>query len=222
MSSLSQSLAEYIHNELQTLSPTLRDLSLKMWELHEPAFTEHKTHDLFVDFFRGLDKEGWKITPHANGLETAWRAEFVHHSKGSARSTGTGKGKDAKIPTVGFQSELDSLPGIGHACGHNLIAIGGVGAALSVASALVKRDVTGRVVLLGTPAEEGGGGKVIMLEDGAYDGMDACLMIHPCPEEMIGPLLAVVPITVSFTGATAHAGGFPGEYTGWTGSPKAK
>lgn len=208
MSSLSRSLAQHIHDELHALSPTLRDLSLKMWDLHEPAFTEDKTHDLFVNFFRGLDKEGWEITPHANGLDTAWRAEFVHHSK---KAKGAVKSQGAKIPTVGFQSELDSLPGIGHACGHNLIAIGGVGAALSVASALVKYDVTGRVVLLGTPAEEGGGGKVIMLEDGAYDGMDACLMIHPCPEEMIGPLLAVVPITVSFTGATAHAGGFPGE-----------
>lgn len=70
---------------------------------------------------------------------------------------------------------MDSLPGIGHACGHNLIAISGVAASLSVAAALVKHDVPGRVVLLGTPAEEAYGGKIELLNAGAYKEMDACL-----------------------------------------------
>lgn len=71
--------------------------------------------------------------------------------------------------------ELDALPGIGHACGHNLIAISGVAAALSVAEALVKHDIAGRVILHGTPAEEGGGGKLSLINAGAYKEMDACL-----------------------------------------------
>ena len=64
---------------------------------------------------------------------------------------------------------------MGHACGHNLIASSGVAASLSVAEALVKHDVAGRVILLGTPAEEGGGGKLNLIQAGAYKPMDACL-----------------------------------------------
>ena len=71
---------------------------------------------------------------------------------------------------------MDALPGIGHACGHNLIAIAGVAVAIAVKSALEKFDISGSVVLLGTPAEEGGSGKAILLERGAYEEMDACLM----------------------------------------------
>ena len=70
-----------------------------------------------------------------------------------------------------FNSEYDALPSIGHACGHNLIAIIGVGAALALAAALVELNISGRVKLLGTPAEESGGGKVIFVKEGAYDDM---------------------------------------------------
>jgi metal-dependent amidase/aminoacylase/carboxypeptidase family protein len=71
---------------------------------------------------------------------------------------------------------VDALRGIGHACGHNQIAIAGVAAALATAHVLEKHDLPGKVVLLGTPAEEAGGGKAYMLKRGAYDGMEACLM----------------------------------------------
>lgn len=73
-------------------------------------------------------------------------------------------------------SPVDALAGIGHACGHNLIAISGCAAAIGVAAALNEHGVPGKVVLLGTPAEEGGGGKTKLLAKGAYEGMDACLM----------------------------------------------
>jgi metal-dependent amidase/aminoacylase/carboxypeptidase family protein len=71
---------------------------------------------------------------------------------------------------------VDALMGIGHACGHNLIAISGCAAAIGVATALNKYNIAGKIVLLGTPAEEGGGGKTELLALGAYKGMDACLM----------------------------------------------
>jgi metal-dependent amidase/aminoacylase/carboxypeptidase family protein len=71
---------------------------------------------------------------------------------------------------------VDALAGIGHACGHNLIAISGCAAAIGVAAALREHDIPGKVVLLGTPAEEGGGGKTELLALGAYDDMEACLM----------------------------------------------
>lgn len=76
----------------------------------------------------------------------------------------------------------DALPGIGQACGHNLIAIAGVAAALSVAAALKEHDIPGKVILLGTPAEEGQGGKNILIARGAYKPMDCCLMLHPAPK----------------------------------------
>lgn len=82
--------------------------------------------------------------------------------------------------TVGIQEahdqSVDALPGIGHACGHNLICIAGIAAAICTARVLRKHGVPCKVVLLGTPAEESGGGKAYMLERGAYDGMEACLM----------------------------------------------
>ena len=87
-----------------------------------------------------MSSKGWEVTKHYLGLDTAWRAEFA---------VGTG-GR-----TIGVNSEMDALPGIGHACGHNLIAIAGVGVALAVKAALEKHSVPGKVVLLGTPGASG-------------------------------------------------------------------
>lgn len=108
-----------------------------------------------------MASHGFKVTKHYLGLDTAWRAEFTRGTGGRV---------------LGVNSEMDALPGVGHACGHNLIAIAGVGIALAVKTALETHDVPGKVVLLGTPAEEGGGGKVILIDRGGYKGMDACIM----------------------------------------------
>ncbi|PWN45601.1 amidohydrolase [Ceraceosorus guamensis] len=201
-------LFEDLQAKINALDKELRGLSLKMWDLKEVAWEERKTHDLFIDYFTDLNKRApngspkWKLTPHAHGFETAWRAEFVNAPNGEAS-------KD--IPCVGFNSELDALPGIGHACGHNLIAIAGIAASLSVASHLVEKRIAGKVALLGTPAEERDGGKIDLLAKGAYDGMDACLMVHPTPANTVGSFLAVVPVRVDFSGKTAHAGMAPWE-----------
>ncbi len=120
-------------------------------------------------------------------LETAWVAKYSHGSGGR---------------TLGVNSEMDALPGIGHACGHNLIAIAGVAVACAVKAALIKFDIAGTVVLLGTPGtefsywlniriktslsgEEGGAGKAILLERSAYEGLDACLMYVEDTDENI-------------------------------------
>lgn len=104
---------------------------------------------------------------------------------------------------------MDALPGIGHACGHNLIAVAGVAAALGTARALEACKLPGRIVLLGTPAEEGGGGKCFLLKDGAYADMDACFMVHPAPFHGLGSSLAIKRVTVTYRGRTAHAAGEP-------------
>lgn len=107
---------------------------------------------------------------------------------------------------MGFQSEMDALPGIGHACGHNLIAIIGVGCAIAVARAMKKHDIAGKVVLLGTPAEEVCQGKLKLIEAGGYKEMDACLMAHPSPgppcSAGTGSSLALQNLTIEYFGHT--------------------
>ena len=137
------------------------------------------------------------MTPHAYGLETAFSAEF---------------GSGGRL--VIFNSEYDALPGIGHACGHNLIASGGLTGFLGVVAALRESGLPGRVRLIGTPAEEGGGGKLRLIENGAYKGASACLMLHPGPQYLLPEgitgvadvkMLANVKWRITFNGKTAHA-----------------
>lgn len=109
---------------------------------------------------------------------------------------------------VGICAEYDALPGIGHACGHNIIAAAAVGAGTALAG--LADDLGLTVTVLGTPAEEGGGGKILMLERGAFDGMDAAMMVHPAAVEMAAmPGSAVAQVEVSYRGRAAHAGAYP-------------
>ena len=179
---------EGLERALSALSGELRALSLDMHAHPEVMWAERRTHDLFVRFLSA--RAGWRVTPHAYGLETAFEAVFDTGRPGR---------------TVGFQAELDALPGLGHACGHNLIAIAGLGAAL----ALAHTTTSGRVVLLGTPAEEGGGGKLTLINNGAYKSMHSCVMVHPAPHSGTGAMLAVQVIHAAFKGHTAHAGAAP-------------
>ena len=108
---------------------------------------------------------GFVLRTQVGGIPTAWSATFTHRSSSSTA---------APISrTIGFQSEMDALPQLGHACGHNLIAMSGVAVALAIKAALEAHDVSGTIVLLGTPAEEAGGGKIQLLERGGYADMDA-------------------------------------------------
>lgn len=160
----------------------------------ELAYEEFKAHDNFVNTLTSL---GFNVTPHAYDVETAFVAEY---------------GSGGRLVT--FNSEYDALPGIGHACGHNLIASAGLASFLGVAAALKESGIPGRVRLLGTPAEEGGGGKLKLIEKGAYRDTAACLMLHPGPKYLLKDhiqgvaaikMLANVKWTVTFTGRTAHA-----------------
>jgi amidohydrolase len=111
---------------------------------------------------------------------------------------------------VAVCAEYDALPGVGHACGHNIIAATAVGAGLALATVADDLGLTVRV--LGTPAEEGGGGKVLMLERGAFAGVHAAMMVHPWPtERLTGTCLAVAHYDVSYSGREAHASAAPWE-----------
>lgn len=111
---------------------------------------------------------------------------------------------------VAVCAEYDALPGVGHACGHNIIAASAVGAGIGLAGLTDRLGITVRV--LGTPAEEGGGGKVIMIEHGVFDDVHAAMMIHPWPaDRLAGTCLAVSHFDVTFTGKSAHASAAPWE-----------
>jgi amidohydrolase len=160
-------------------------------EIHahpELAFEEHRASALLVDTLR---KAGLAVEGGAFGLETAFSSDF---GAGGAR--------------VALLAEYDALPEIGHACGHNLIATASVGAGLAL-HALGAR-LPGRVRVLGTPAEERGGGKEIMARHGALDGIDAALMIHPSGVNLVTmPCIAVAEVEAVYRGVAAHASAMP-------------
>jgi amidohydrolase len=144
-------------------------------------------------------------------LASAWIGELVV-SRGHAVERGVAgmptalraRAGSEEGPRVAILAEYDALPGVGHACGHNLIAAGAVGAFLGAAS--VAATVGGQVVLLGTPAEEGGGGKIEMIKAGTFDGIDAAMMFHPFDRDLLAhPTLASVWLTFEFHGAPSHA-----------------
>jgi amidohydrolase len=110
---------------------------------------------------------------------------------------------------IAICAEYDSLPGIGHACGHNLIAAMGAGAA--IAASRVADDVGLTITLLGTPAEEicNAGGKILMLERGGFGGVHAAMMVHPAPVDISAPqIIAAAMFDVLYTGKEAHASAF--------------
>lgn len=107
---------------------------------------------------------------------------------------------------------MDALRSVGHACGHNLIAIVGIAAAVATAEVMVANKIPGKVILLGTPAEEAGGGKSFLVKKGAYDEMDICLMSHPMARgngASIPRMSCTAGFSVQYKGASAHAAAMP-------------
>ncbi|KAH8093220.1 hypothetical protein BXZ70DRAFT_1036032 [Cristinia sonorae] len=186
-----------IHATIDQLSPSLRQLSIDIWDHPEHGFEERYAHDVLTRYIAG---QGFTVTKHYLGMDTAWRAEYS-------------RGKGGRV--IGVNSEMDALPGLGHACGHNLIAVSGIAVAVALKAAIDKHNVSARIILLGTPAEEFGGGKIRLLERGAYKEMDVCVMSHPGPGKPNGaqlqPWMALQNIEIEFTGHSAHAAFAPWE-----------
>lgn len=156
----------------------------------ELGFAETHAHEVLT---AAIAADGLDVTRSAFGLDTAFAAEAGERG-----------------PTVAVVCEYDALPGIGHACGHNVIAAAGLGAGL--ATAALAAEAGGRVRILGTPAEEGGGGKVFMLDAGAFAGCDAALMVHPAEADLIRmDGIAVRQVIARYRGAAAHAAAAPHE-----------
>jgi len=167
---------------------------MRRGDLIELSHAIHAEPELAFAEFRSCAKtqelaaqRGFEITAAPAGLDTAFRADFG----------------DGPL-VVGICAEYDALPEIGHACGHNIIAAAAVGTALALAEVADELGLT--VVLLGTPAEEAGGGKVLLLDAGIFDDIAASVMLHPGPIDIAAARsLALSEVTVGYSGTASHA-----------------
>ncbi|WP_442862610.1 M20 family metallopeptidase [Brevibacterium sp. UCMA 11754] len=183
-----QSVKDRIAARLAEVGPALIGLSDSLHDYPELGWQEFRSSASVAGV---LAAHGFTVEHPYLGLETAFRATF-----------GTSDF------TIGFLAEYDALPGLGHACGHNLISAMSVGGAIGLAAVADELGIT--VEVLGTPAEEGGGGKIELLERGAFTELDFALMAHPAPVDVAeAEPFAVTHWHVEYTGRAAHAAAYP-------------
>lgn len=179
-----------IHALIDELSPLIREISRQVHQFREIRFEEHQSSHYLQ---KVLADQGFLVQSRVAGMDTAFIAKF-----------GTGQ------PHIGLFAEFDALPEIGHACGHNLIAASSVGAAIVLARWLQTNPTEGQIWLVGSPGEEGGGGKIRLVEAGVLDSLTAGLMFHPAALDEVAPVyLFREGIDVQFYGRAAHFAGGP-------------
>ena len=177
-----------VRAEIERLTPTLIEVSHSIHENPELNFEEHHAHELLTGV---IEDKGLNVARGAYDMPTAFDARVG--------SSGT---------TIAVCCEYDALPGIGHGCGHNIIAAAGLGAGL--AAATVAEAMGGTLAILGTPAEEGGGGKEFMIRGGAFHDVDAAMMVHPADRDLTTMhTIAIQTMDVEYEGRAAHAAAFP-------------
>ena len=186
-----RTLTDTVSSTIEKWASRLIDVSHTIHAHPELAFEEHRASALLAD---AAQEAGFTVTRAAYGLETAFEA---------VRGSGPFR--------VVVCAEYDALPDIGHACGHNVIAAAGLGAAIALGEVAEEHGLT--VVLLGTPAEEHGGGKVLLLERGAWEGAAMSIMVHGAAGEDVSCTVtgtqAVDRFDVTYTGRAAHAAAAP-------------
>lgn len=179
-----------IQEAIDKLQPKLIDLAERIHRHPETKFEEYQASQWLSE---AAEAAGFRVEKPIGGLETAFRASY----------SGSGEG-----PAIAFLAEYDALPKLGHACGHNLIAAASLGAALGLRAVMDK--LPGSVQLIGTPGEEGGGGKVIMTEAGVFDDVDVAMMFHPGRQTVLWKhALARRKLLIEFFGKSVHAAAAP-------------
>jgi len=179
-----------VKQKLDSIRAGITDLSHRIHSNPEEGFAETKAAEWTA---RMLEDAGFEVQRGICDLPTAFSAKA---GKGPLR--------------LCFCAEYDALADIGHACGHNIIAAAAVGAGIAAATVADALGLT--IAVIGTPAEENGdtGGKILLLERGAFDGMHAAMMIHPAPFDVLTPkVIAATMFDVHYTGKEAHASAFP-------------
>ncbi|KAG5930917.1 hypothetical protein E4U60_006671, partial [Claviceps pazoutovae] len=195
------SIRQLVNTHLDDLSPELFLINQSLHAQPELAYQEVHAHNTLSDY---IEARGYPVERKAYGLDTSFQ--------------GATAGTDGRLVIV--CAEYDALPNLGHGCGHNLIATASLGAFLGAAHVLSQLGLSGRLRILGTPAEEGGGGKARLLRAGAFGqpgDVAASIMAHPVPGGNIGrvsglaalDLMASLKFRVEFRGVSAHAAGEP-------------
>lgn len=173
---------------LEGVHPELVELSHRIYQNPELGYEEVQAAEWLTDVLEG---NGFEVQRGFGDMPTAFVA-----------SAGSGP------LHVAICAEYDALPGVGHACGHNVICTAGLGAAIALKP--VAQDLGLRLSVLGTPAEEGGGGKIPFIEAGFFEDVHASMMVHPFPSDDADPaIIAVQQLNVVYTGRAAHASGYP-------------
>ena len=183
-------MKEEIWREIDKLSEDLWDLALRIHAHPELGFEEYQASTWLSE---ALEKGGFRVERGVGGLPTAFRAVHPAEKPG---------------PRIAILAEYDALPELGHACGHNLIAAIAVGAALGLAP--FKEKLPGALLVIGTPAEEGGGGKIKLIQAGLFRDVDAAMMVHPADQTLVDRgSLAITEVKIEFHGKAAHASSEP-------------
>lgn len=185
-------LRDEIKQQIDVFSADLWHVAHTIHGLHETKFVEYESVRVLSEW---LSHSGFSVTNGVAGLETAFVAQ---------RHVGSGG------PTVAMVAEYDALPEIGHACGHNLIATMSAGAGVALARWLEINNGAGSVMVIGSPGEEGGGGKIPLLDQGVFSEADIAIMLHPSALDETNPrYLAREGIDIDFFGVPAHAASAP-------------
>ena len=183
-------MKERIYNEGQLIKERLAEISDYIYRNPELGNEEYKAVEALTTF---LKEHGFEIECPYSGMNTAFKATFDSGKEGM---------------TVGYLCEYDALPKIGHGCGHNMIGVMSAGAGVVLSKVL--SEIGGKIIVYGTPAEETNGGKVILTEAGAFDELDAAMIVHPDGETRAsGSSSALYPIRFIYKGKTAHAASCP-------------
>lgn len=187
-----KNIKDELVKEIDRLKPELSALSRDIFNYPETAFKEFYAQSVLTDYLKG---KGIAVARGTGGLKTAFKG-VINEKKRS--------------PAVALLAEYDALPSLGHACGHNVICASCVGAAAALKK--ISKEINGKVVIIGTPGEEGGGGKIHLINKGIFKGIDAAMMIHPSSKnKVVRRMLAVTEFKFIFTGKPAHASAHPEE-----------
>lgn len=183
-------LKEKVQGRIEEISGELEEIAKRIFDNPELKFEEYKAAEWLAE---KLEEEGWEVEREVAGMETSFRAVHPEKSEG---------------PAIAFLCEYDALPQLGHGCGHNLIAAIGLGAGLGLAAA--KDELPGRIEVIGAPAEEGGGGKVELVDAGVFQDLDAAMMVHPSSRTLVGRgSLSIQEFKFDFYGESTHASAEP-------------
>ncbi|XP_041828670.1 peptidase M20 domain-containing protein 2-like isoform X3 [Melanotaenia boesemani] len=200
-----QQMKETLQLFIDSLKDELYSLSQDIWSQPELAGNETHAHDRLVRFFSQRD-QNWTVQSHYQ-LPTAFRASWG--------PVGGWGGEGEPVLNVGFLCEYDALPDVGHACGHNLIAEVGAAAAVGLKAALenqLELPVPVKITVLGTPAEEAIGGKINLIQAGAFTDVDLVFMAHPAQQDAsFLPTVTIAEVSVKYHGKASHASAYPWE-----------